>query len=327
MISHRCEFEIRELLRWLGWPLACVAAFAVLIRLGVVLGWLPPPRPTLDVDRTLLIHQLEAARAPAEADLLLLGDSSCLMDVSARQLGEALGARVLNLGTHSYLDLEAGARLLREYLAAHSRKPRAVLVLMHPEALRRSTPEAYHQALFQSLIEGRNPPALCWRDRFVRLLGLEDFRSRLLCRLVPTPLPGAYGRAYGFSREFERALSANLGSLLDPDTAPFQGNAEYRLAPQIESSSRKLRAAAEGVTLLAGITPVPEGFAARDYRQTRDAMLAQWRAWLDAAGVLSELPATLPDEQFARVTHLREAGVRAYTETLARVLKPHLPAP
>ena len=113
MKSHTCEFEPKDLLRRLAMPLLPMAVFAALMHAGALVRLLPAPRPTLDIDRTLLVHQAEASRARHDADVLLLGDSSCLMDVDAKQLGNQLGRPALNLGTLSYLDLNAAAALLR----------------------------------------------------------------------------------------------------------------------------------------------------------------------------------------------------------------------
>ena len=79
MKSHTYEFKSRDLATLLVWPLVPVALFALLMHGGSGLRLLPSPRPTLDTDRTIVIHQAEASRAPRETEILLLGDSSCLM--------------------------------------------------------------------------------------------------------------------------------------------------------------------------------------------------------------------------------------------------------
>src|SRR5512139_2493057 len=99
MRSHVHEYSPVDLLRVLAWPLVPVAVFAAAMHLGTWARLWPAPRPALDVDRTVLIHQAEVARSAQDAEIVLLGDSSCLMDVSARQLAEELGRPVLNLGT------------------------------------------------------------------------------------------------------------------------------------------------------------------------------------------------------------------------------------
>jgi hypothetical protein len=326
MTSHTYDFERADGLRVIAWPLVPVACFALLMHLAAALGILPRSRPTPDVDHVILLHQVEAARNREEAQVILVGDSSCLMDVSARQLTETLGGRVLNLSAHSYLDLTAYAALLRAYTAAHANPPRAVVVALHPEALRRPAPEAFHMRLLDTLLDDHAPPQdLAFRDRLLRVLGLELFRDRAFCRVVPTALPGPYGRVYGFSTDLDRYMTQAGGSAVDPDRRPFQGNAEYRLAPPLEETSASLRAAVPRTAkLLAAITPVPAGFAGRDYASQQPAMLAERGRWLRADATLTELPATLPDDLFASTTHLTEAGMRQYTGMLGQALKQRL---
>jgi hypothetical protein len=297
------------------------------MHLGAALGLLPRPRPTLDVDRTILVHQVEAACTSQEAEVVLLGDSSCLMDVSARQLSAQLGLPARNLGAHSYLDLKAMSELLRRYVLTNPDKLRLVVLLLHPEALRRMAPEAYHVRVLHGLLGGVELPLQgSFRERLLRVSGLEHFQGRLLCRALPTPLHGAYARYYGFSSNLDAFMARNLGSAVDPERRPFQGNAEYRLAPQLEAASRAFREAVPtGARLAVGITPVPAGFAPAGYEATRDQMLRQWSEWVRADVTLKELPAVLPGYRFAQTTHLSEAGARAYTETLAPLLKPYLP--
>src|SRR5882672_5615067 len=144
MKSHVCEFSPKDLLRFAGLPLFPLALFAIAMHLGAKLNLLPAPRPTLDTDRTILVHQAEASHSSHDAEVLLLGDSSCLMDVSARQLTEQTGRPALNLGTFSFLDLNAHALLLRNYAQANPNRLRAVVLLMHPESLRRLGPGHFY---------------------------------------------------------------------------------------------------------------------------------------------------------------------------------------
>jgi hypothetical protein len=331
MRSHEYQFQGRDIARLLGAPLCVALGFSALMHGGARLRWLPEPRPRLDVDRTVLVHQVEASRQRQDAEILLVGDSSCLMDVSASQLSARLGRPVLNLGTLSYLDLNAYALLLKEYLRANSHPSplRAVVLLMHPEALRRLEPERYHMRLLQQLLAGADAaPEDGIHGKLSLALGLEIWRGRVLSRWVPAPLPGAFGRFYGFSRQLDDFMRRHRGSLVDPSTTARQGNAEYRLAVSLEASSRAFRSAVpEGVRLYVGITPVPARFAGQAYPKRHPAMLAQWSGWLGAEAL--DLPPTLPDEGFSGVTHLNAAGCREYTETLARALMPlaSVPAP
>jgi len=327
MKSHTCEFAPKDLARLAGGPLAAVAVFALLMHGGARLRLLPAPRPTLDTDRTILIHQAAASRAPQQAGVLLLGDSSCLMDVSARQLSERIGRPVLNLGTLSYLDPGAQAILLREYAAANPGRLRAVVLLMHPEALRRAGSEPYQLALLEDFLAGR--------DHFrgdslggciAGLSGVEIFKGRVLARAVPSPLGGAYGRFYGFSDDLEDFMTASQGSAIDPDLSALAGSSEYRLSPVMEKTAREFKAAVPpGVMLLTGLTPVPGNFAGPDFLREHPVLLRQWGQWLGADALLDDLPAALPDDRFARTTHLKPGAVGNYTGTLAASLKTRLP--
>src|SRR5262245_9660857 len=118
------------------------------------------------------------------------------------------------------------------------------------------------------------------RDYVSDCLGFDLLRNRLVTRVLPIPLGGAYGRRYGFSSDLENYLVAERGSLVDPERRKFQGNPEYRLALRFENASRIFREVLpSNVKLLVGITPVPENYAPADYARVREEMLARWQIW------------------------------------------------
>ena len=321
MRSHTYDFQTADLTRLLGRPLIPLVVFAVFMHVSARLHLLPAPRPNFDVDRTILIHKVEASGSRNNAQVLLLGDSSCLMDVSAVQLAEQVGKPVLNLGTLSYLDLDAHATLLKRFVAANPGRLEAVVLLLHPEALRRPSPEPYHARFLERLLAGEDHVS---KQNLSHWVGAEMFRARLLGRALPTPLAGAYGRYYGFSSDLEKYLAQSSGSAVDPDPRSFQGNPEYRLAARLEPRSRAFKAAVpSGVKLFVGITPAPAGFVDGAYPALHRQMLWQWREWLQADAALEELPAVLPDHLFAKTTHLNQAGAQTYTTLLAGALRPH----
>jgi hypothetical protein len=324
MKSHSCDFKPSALLPLLGFTLLPVALFAIAMRTGAAWGLLPDPRPTLDAERTVIVHQAEAARTPQRAEVILIGDSSCMMNLSARQLGESLQTEVLNLATFSYLDLHAHATLLREFTLANPGRPRTVVLLLHPETLRRSGADAYYAGVSSSFIAGREPvPGEAFDSHARYWLGVDVFRERLLSRTLPVPLRGAFARRYGFTKDLDATLARDLGCLIDPDEPqPLSGRPEYRLAPTLEKASRAFRKTlSPEVELLVGITPVPEKLAERNYLQWRNASLGQWSQWLAPATALTNLPSTLPDDRFTRSTHLRENAIPSYTEAVAQALK------
>lgn len=324
MKSHTCEFEPGDLLRQICLPLVPLLLFAVVMHLGARLELLPVPRPTLDTERTILIHQAEAARTAQTAEIILLGDSSCLMNISARRLQDHLQQPVLNLGTFSFLDLQAQALLLREHTRANPGRLRTIVLLLHPDSLRRSAPEAYYISALTNFLAGRDHfDSDNAAGQFNAALGVETFKGRLLARVLPVPLNGAYGLRYGFNRDLESHLVRERGSAIDPDSKPATGSAEYRLAPSIERASRAFRSSVPpGFRLIVGITPVPERFAGPRYPALHRTMLEQWSAWLKADVALTNLPPTLPDESFIRTTHLKEQVIPRYTDLLAEELRP-----
>ena len=331
MHSHEYAFKAAELARLLALPLGPLLVFAALIHVGALTQLWPAPRPSGNIDQTVLIHQAEASRARHDADLVLIGDSSCLMDVSVEGLEAALpGHRALNLGTLSYLDLQAYAAMLEHYLAANSNRLRTVVVLLHPEMLRGIEAVPQHLATLEAFYAREDFfDRSTVRGWISGVLGLEIFNGRLLSRVLPAPLPKRYGQFYGFTTDLDRYLTQHRGHAVDPSQfarQAGQGNAEYRLAPRLEAGSRAIRAAVPpALKLLIGITPVPESFAPPDYRARHQQMLAQWSQWVQADATLSDLPPTLPDAEFASITHLNETGARRYSEILARSLKEKLP--
>ncbi len=325
MKSHTWEFEFRDLLEVTLGPIAVLTLFAAAMHLGAQTQFLPAPRPVLDTDRTILIHQAEASRTRSNADVLLLGDSSCLMNVSARRLSTQLGRSAINLGTFSFLDLNAHATLLREFTRANPGQPRVIVLLMHPEALRRVGSEGYYDNALSSFLAGNDLRPATGKGQVSWLLGVDIAKGRLLSRALPLPLVGAYGHIYGFNRNLEDTMAAESGSIVDPEPKAFGGSVEYRLAPTLERASRAFRAAVPPSTrLLVGITPVPASFAGPGYQTKHAERLSQWGQWLKADEGLDRLPATLPDDSFVRTTHLTGSAAAAYTDQLAIALKPRL---
>jgi len=238
------------------------------------------------------------------------------------EVSRQTGLSALNLGTLSYLDLPGHASLVREYNRANPSRRPVVILLLHPEALRRRAPNRFHVQFLESLYQGTDPadPANSL-DKIQNLLGLDLFRNRVLARLLPTALPGAYGGFYGFTLDLDRYMLRNRGSAIDPERSPFQGSAEYFLARELESASQTFRGVIPPLTrLFIGMTPVPESFALPGYAERSAEMLDTWATWIQADATLKELPATLPDPLFASVTHLTGEGVKSYSQQVAREL-------
>lgn len=104
-VNHGVNFQFADAARTLGGPLAVALLIGLGFRLGAGLGFLPLPRPMLDTDRTVIVHQADASQRPSKAKVLLIGDSSYMMKVDAARLSELLSVDVFNLGSVSILGL------------------------------------------------------------------------------------------------------------------------------------------------------------------------------------------------------------------------------
>jgi hypothetical protein len=321
--SHLYQVQGADWLRALGPPLGAIGLLAVFLHAGAALGIFPRPRPALDIDRTILVHQADASRMSQPASLVLLGDSSCMMDVNAAALQSLTGQPALNLGTLSYLDLDSYTLLLRQYIENHPRALKTVVLLLHPMALRLAEPHTDHAQFLRDYLEGiDSSPGSAWNSRFQWVLGLDKLRNRILARCLPTPLPGSFGQYYGFTTGLERCLSEKQGGAVDPNHLPPRGNPEFQINPRWEKLCRRFRKALpSGVTLAVGITPVPANFPGSDYPLVHKKMLATLADWLRADATLDGLPATLPADRFAGTTHLNGSGAREYTRLLGQALE------
>lgn len=325
MQSHQYDFLAKDVLKLIVPPGVFLGLASVALHCMTFGKLLPPPRPALDMDRTILLHQAEASRSRHSDDLILLGDSSCLMDIWAPRLGKTIARATLNLGTFSYIDLLTHGRLLKEFAATNPGQLKSVVLLMHPETLRQQEVSLFHNDFVRSIFEGQEPEepgsATLHLDQW---LGIEILKSRLLGRFMPWPLHGEYGAYYGFTSDLWRYLDQNKGSAVDPnrfDRRNARGNAEYRLAKKWENESRRFHEMVPlGVRLFVGLTPAPESFVSQDHAAICHRMLGQWGAWLQADEILTNLPSTFPDNLFASVTHLNRAGAQEFTELLAKEL-------
>ncbi|HOX03645.1 MAG TPA: hypothetical protein P5555_15295 [Candidatus Paceibacterota bacterium] len=318
MRSHDYQIRWADAVRAAAPPLAAVALVAAILHLGVWIGVWPRPIPALDVDRTVLLHQAAASEVRSEAELIFVGDSSCLMDVDPRVVARATGRPALNLGTLSHLDLEGQQRLLGRFFQANPVRGQTVVLLMNPASLRLWPEAAWPSSILDDFYARRDP--IGHSSGIDRWLGFEIVRARLLGPAWPTPLPGAFGQRYGFTRDLWRAMSAQGGHLIDPrrlEPGSIRGSTEYSIAAVWEKGGRLFRSRLpRGIRLAAGFTPVPVSLTDGDLdRRGRD-LLRQWAEWLEADQVLTGLPAAWGDDRFATPTHLDEEGAREFSMQL-----------
>jgi hypothetical protein len=325
MRSHTYKLPHRDMLTIVGLPIGGVLLLGLIIRLAVFLPFAPKPRPTLDVDRTVIVQQIDASNRADQADILLIGDSSCLMNIDATLLSEISGKRVTNLGTLSFLDIHTFSRLLRNYLSNQTKEPATIIFLAHPDFVRKKSSSRAHLETFDFYINQKDHAygyLAPWDPR--RLLGTHIVDGRFLSR-IPIPLSGSFGRFYGFTTELMEFMNLHNGSAIDPrrlQVDDLTGSTDYRVAKFHSRQAPDLTSAIPtSAKLYLGLTPVPESFPEGDFRVEYDRLLQDWSAAFTNALSLGKLPPTLDDAAFATKTHLTGKAAKEYTRILFEQIK------
>ena len=301
--------------RGIAIPVAMLLLFAAVMHGVERAGW-PSLRPLLDLDRTILTHQVSLATRAPPAQIVWLGDSSCLMDIDPTHR-----PGLINLGTISHLGLNHHARLLERYLQHAAKPPDLVVVLLHPDALRRERDDISAGLLFESLMSAKGSHQ---HQTISARFGFDIFRDRILARMIPIPLNGAYGRTYGYTCVAYATMEKHLGGLIAAgmyDPATDLGNNEVRLGEKTANEAIALRANwPSGIRLAIGLAPVPASCAARDHAAQAVEILRAWNQHMKADIVLEQLPLVLPDVLFADRRHLNQTGRTEYTASALRLL-------
>jgi len=274
------------------------------------------PWPLLDLDRTILTHQINLATRAPPAQIVWLGDSSCLMDIDATR-----HSGMINLGTISHLGLKHHARLLDRYLHHTKETPRLVVVFIHPDSVRRERDTQTAGQQFDVLMSAHVSPS---QRTASYAFGLDAFRDRILARVLPIPLSGAYGRDYGYTQTVFHQMTQNRGGLIaagryDPNIDT--GSNEMWLGKKAMNDTIAFRAAwPEGIQLAIGFAPAPDSFASSNHAAQAVALLHEWNQYMQADVVLDHLPLVLPDALFADRRHLNGAGRAVFAASIQEVI-------
>ncbi|MGE4182259.1 MAG: hypothetical protein AB7J34_20730 [Limisphaerales bacterium] len=354
--SHSVEFQPRELLRRLAAPAFGVLILAAFVHAASLGGLLPAPAPS-NLDQAVLDAKADLASRSAPASLILLGDSSCMMDVDAPALAQLVRQPVVNLGTLSYLDLAAHGLLLNQAVLHASDPPREVVLLLHPASLLRGSSEPalehylrrrldrhshFHPHSHSANTRSRIPPAQVQAPQSTaslrsspalpsflssvteRWLGGGIVREQFVQPVFPSLLRGEFAAAYGTTWRIHRLLMQQSGTLADPtrfDPGSQAGRYEFHLNPRLEKASRELRSRIPaGCRFSVGLTPLPESLALERHADRITATLEQLAGWLQPDRVLAGLPSVLPDAFFATATHLNADGSAEFTRLLGTEL-------
>jgi hypothetical protein len=340
------HFSRRDALRWIGAPMmmfVCGVAAAHILRLGNFFGDFQAPAYMEDI---VISEKAGAARERRDANLLFVGDSSCLMDFSARELEELMPeTKPYNLGSLSTLGLAKFGEFTAAFLATHT-NVRTVVLLISPTMVRsgssppppparHNSPEEEHEIEKFRHDAARTETELARlterEAKFGKLLALPFIKTQLVARVFETPYDGEFGFTYGFASGVREHMKADYGSALDPSGASgavkFHGidsSIENFVSREFKPQCQEFRRALpSGVRLVVGLTPEPTSVMATNYPEIVRRTLLILKEFLRADDVLTNLRTRLPDQYFSSDTHLNPAGARQFTHALAIALEKH----
>lgn len=320
--GHVYRFDRRDLARNVAATVGLVLLAGLAVLGLLCTGLAGKPALLGNADSTILATKARLASEPSAARLAFVGDSSCLVNVDIPTLRTA-GVEAVNLGTLSYLGLDAFGLLARRFCEGHS--PAEIVLVVHPECLRLAQASAEHRRILETALGLGEPAWSLQAGPAAEALGFEEARERWLDRALPTPLRGGLGARYGFTRDLQRELLGNGGTL--EETAQYvaaasTASAEYRIAPRIRTECERFRKLLPpGTRLRLVISPVPRSHALRRHEATVSEMAATVAASLGAERPRDPMPAILPDTDFGTTTHLRPEAARRYTLRLAEALR------
>ena len=154
-------------------------------------------------------------------------------------------------------------------------------------------------------------------------------RDRLAPLILPQTLRNRGAAYFGFMNEMSSFLTAHNGGRFDIGEyvpAPNHALSDYwHLTPQFEQKCRDFRKKmAAGVKLAIGFTPDPLGNMPRGSHPYYLDCLQQWKDWIHADVVLTNLPEFLPPHCFAPGAHVNALGQEMFTSAVAKELAPVL---
>ena len=316
-------------------PLWSVVALLVGLLVAFFLMTQEPLEPAYpSVDHLIVDTQLERLREREPADLILLGDSSCLMGIKAPQLAVQLNLEIENYCTIGYVGPAGYAAMLNDIKPGRRHRHWIVVALNPAQFVRQASWESWvGYVATGSQRRIRHTPTV--KDAF------DAGRRSVNSLLAYEPLPGMFALYYGGTASVQAELRNSRGSMLDPgyglrfaSLQALEGSADRpnlgsiaELTPN-QAFIDALRSLQLSVTRFGRrdvfllITPVPEGVL--DSRGVAELNAARKAIGL-TLGLTPEnvldMPLQLPAVYFSSQTHLNRWGRIRYTEYLAEVLQ------
>lgn len=340
MRSHSYNFSAADVRKFVAAPLLMVFTLIIAaqcLRIANIFGPIESPEYLEDI---IIRQKSIAAREPVNPEALFVGDSSCLMDFSARDLERILpGVTCYNLGSLSTLGLPKFGEFTARFLAVHT-NVKTVVLLISPEMVRSGSAGQSAPALLRpdvqqelALLRREHERAQKMLDTEARraalvpnALALPFMRTQLVARVFETPYPGALGNFYGFPSGVGEFMKIHNGSAVDPmaefkpaGSRPEATDALTGFAGEpFRAQCAAFRAILpSGVKLWVGLTPEPVSVCSQQRAEEIRRTLLTLKKYLRADRILTRLPGTFPDQYFSTTTHLNPSGARQFTHALA----------
>jgi hypothetical protein len=291
-----------------------LAVFAAIANIYLLL-YRRPPRANV-LEEILVHHQQHAATNQGPHEVLLVGDSSCLMNIDTPKLqAELHPLSVLNLGTVSIMPLRSFAQLATDHSSKYRGYPKYIILIINPEMLRQEfAPES--KFLTPALSSNPEKEPL---SAFLQVTRLRTFFDQTVRSVIPAPLPGRYRTYYGFDQTFRRFLRENRGSAIDPAIArvPKTQSNQFKISEAFRRDALVFRSLIPpNAKVFLVLSPIPVGRDRRNDLAARESLLPEISVLLAPDQILN-LPPFLHESLFSTTTHLRPEYRDNYTRHLA----------
>lgn len=281
----------------------------------------------LSIDQMIVLKQLARSES-IKSDLGFLGDSSCLMGVSAPDFPSTFG-QVQSFCTLAYVG-PAGYAVMLEHMLASGSAPSHLIVMFHPVQFQREESWDSWVSIVRNGGIKKNAISPPWS-------AFDYLRFEWLGKWLYSPLPGNYAFFYGGGDEFSTYIGEHRGSAIDPGVlkdrsvqeASFLASKaekayDYSLSPSYLPALDQLRSAIERfgkdrVSLV--VSPIPEAyfFDRSGAERQAAAMDIATRIGIDHDQII-DTPGSYPDGFFSTTTHLNRIGRKVFTADLVRAL-------
>jgi hypothetical protein len=274
----------------------------------------------------LISTQINRAETIVSSDILIIGDSSGLMNISPTILGRLIDGHVETLATVAYAGPRGIASIL-DRLSARQVRPRVIVLTLHAAGL----PKLEEWSSWTDRVV-HGPPKRPLEPNPIR--GALGKMNDVVSSIVFRPLEGAYGSYYGGLSDFEAFLRRNHGGAIEPRPREIDNSGppskldwccSFEISDIFRSEIPILREAlarlpATEVRLL--VSPLPQRWATPQGVANRAAAISELLdgLGLDRSAVLNT-PEYWPGSEFSVPTHLHESAVNRFTRHLADELK------